>query len=484
MRYAQVIVCNMHTSTETPAAAGPARRSRRATELAFAALLLGMLMAQLDTNVVVAALPAIGRGLGDPPAVAGVTAGYLLTVTVSTPVHAKLGDLLGRRSVFVIALAVFGLGSLACASARSMPVLIAARALQGIGGGGLVVTAISALGEMFDRKELIRRQVWLTGVTAVSSLAGPPAGGFLAAGPGWRWVFLVNPPLCAVALVLAARGLPRCHRPGALAGFDAPGAALIAVTGGGIVALGSSHVLAASPVWAPLVMAGVLAAVTGFVHAERRAASPLIPPALFAVPALARSITVTGLTGIALFGTFTFIPLAVEAGTGASGGQTGTLLLALTLGQLAVTATFAVLARRHPRLTAWGRLGLLMGVAGLLLMAAVPLLPRDSTPLPAVLAVAGMTLAGAALGLSMQAYTLIAQATAPRDGFGAAMGTLTFARQLGGSLGAAAFGWLLLTIPGNDRALAIVLAAAAIITAAAALIAPHREQPPPGASAT
>lgn len=294
----------------------------------------------------------------------------------------------------------------------------------------------------------------------------------------------MNPPLCTVTLVLGARGLPRRHRPGALAGFDAPGAVLIAVTGGGIVALGSSHALAASPVWAPLVMAGALAAAAGFVHAERRAASPLIPPGLFAVPALARSITVTGLTGIALFGTFTFIPLAVEAGTGASGGQTGTLLLALTLGQLTVTATFAVLARRHPRLTAWGRLGLLMGVAGLLLMAAVPLLPRDSSPLPAVLAVAGMAMAGAALGLSMQAYTLIGQATAPRDSFGAAMGALTFARQLGGSLGAAAFGWLLLTIPGNDRALAVVLAAAAAITAAAVPIAPHREQPPPGASAT
>lgn len=199
---------------------------------------------------------------------------------------------------------VFGLASLACASARSMPVLIATRALQGVGGGRLVVTAISALGEMFDRKELIRRQIWLTGVTAVSSLAGPPVGGFLAAGPGWRWVFFVNPPLCAIALVLAARGLPRRHRPGALAGFDAPGAVLIALTGGGIVALGSSHALATSPLWAPLVMAGVFAAVTGFVHVERRAASPLIPPALFAVPALARSITVTGLTGIALFGTF------------------------------------------------------------------------------------------------------------------------------------------------------------------------------------
>ncbi len=471
-------MCDVHTSRRGLATTKPIVRSRRATELAFLAALLGMLMAQLDTNIVVAALPSIGRELGDPSAVAGVTASYLLTVTVSTPVHAKLGDLLGRRFVFVLSLAVFGLGSLACASAPSMAVLIATRALQGIGGGGLVVTAISALGEMFDRDELIRRQIWLTGVTAVSALAGPPVGGFLAAGPGWRWIFLVNPPLCVIALVLAAKGLPRRHQTGALAAFDTLGAILIAVVGGGIVALGSSHALATSPLWAPLIVVGVLAAIVAFVHTERRARSPLIPLSLFTVPTLARSITVTGLTGIALFGTFTFIPLAIQAGTGADGGQIGTLLLALTLGQLAVTTTFAVLARRHPQLTAWGRLGLFMGIAGLLLIAAVPVLPAHTDPLATVLAIIGMALAGAALGLSMQAYTLLAQGAAPRDSFGAAMGTLTFARQLGGSLGTAAFGWLLLTIPNRDRALTVVLAAAAIIVAAAIPYAPRREQPP------
>ncbi|GAA4385211.1 MFS transporter [Tsukamurella soli] len=434
-------------------------------------------MAQLDTNIVVAALPSIGRELGAPAAVAWVTAGYLLTVTVSTPIHAKLGDLLGRRFVFVLSLAVFGIGSLACASAPSMPALIAARALQGIGGGGLVVTAISALGEMFDRDELIRRQIWLTSVTAISALAGPPVGGLLAAGPGWRWIFLVNPPVCIVALVLAARGLPRRHQTGALAAFDTLGAILIAMVGGGIVALGSSHALATSPLWAPLIAVGVLAAIIAFVHTERRARSPLIPPSLFTVPTLARSITVTGLTGIALFGTFTFIPLAIQAGTGADGGRIGTLLLALTLGQHAVTTTFAVLARRHPQLTVWGRLGLVLGTVGLSLIAAVPVLPTHASPLPTVLAIIGMALAGAALGLSMQAYTLLAQTTAPHDSFGAAMGTLTFARQLGGSLGTAAFGWLLLTIPDRDRALTVVLAAAAIIIAAAIPYAPRRKTP-------
>ncbi len=470
----------MHTVPIVTAPPPESPRARtRAVQFAFIALLLGMLMAQLDTNVVVAALPSIGAGLGDPSGVAGVTAVYLLTVTVSTPVHGKLGDLLGRRFIFVLSVILFALGSLACSAAPSLPALIAARAFQGVGGGGLVVTAISALGEMFDRDERVKRQIWLTGVLAMSSLVGPPLGGFVASGPGWRWIFLVNPPICIAALILGSRGLPGQHRTGALRGFDTLGAALIAAAGGGVVTLGSSQTVATSPVWAPLVLAAVLLCLLAFIHVERHVVSPLIPPSLFSSSDLARSIAVTGLTGIALFGTFTFIPLAITAGTGATNGQVGTLLLALTLGQLAVMTTFSFLARRYPQMTAWGRLGLSMGVVGLLLIAAVPVLPVGTKPLATGLAIAGMALAGAALGLSMQAYTLLAQNTASRDSFGAAMGTLTFARQLGGSLGAAAFGWLLLTVPNRDTALAIILAAAAAVVAVSALIAPPAPTEPP-----
>lgn len=144
----------MHTSSSVGVAGAVGRLRLGPTRGAFAALILGMLMAQLDTNIVVAALPSIGADLGSPAAVAGVTAVYLLTVTISTPVHGKLGDLLGRRSVFVVSVLLFALGSLACAAAPSMAALVGARAVQGLGGGGLVVTAVSALAEMFDRDEL------------------------------------------------------------------------------------------------------------------------------------------------------------------------------------------------------------------------------------------------------------------------------------------------------------------------------------------
>ncbi|MEV0143749.1 MULTISPECIES: MFS transporter [unclassified Nonomuraea] len=457
----------MHTSTRTVTA-----RPSRGTRLAFAALLLGMLMAQLDTTIVVAALPSITSDLEAGSAVAGVTAVYLLTVTVSTPVHGRLGDLLGRRALFRGTLALFALGSLGCALAPSMPMLVAARAVQGIGGGGLVVTAISALAQLFAREEMVRRQGYLTGVLALSALAGPPLGGLLAAGPGWRWIFLVNLPLCAAAALLSP-GVPGKPRHQAGVTFDRTGTLLITAGGSGVVALGASESLAHNAPGAAAVLVAVAGCAGAFLRVERRAAAPLIPPSLFRDRGVARSIASTGLAGIALFGTFPFIPLAVQEGTGADSGTTGLLLLALTGGQLAATITFSVLARRRPAMPRWGYLALAMGAAGMTALAVLPALHGAPRPLGLVVATAGMALAGAALGLSMQAYTLIAQGRARPDQIGATMGTLTFARQLGGSLGTAVFGWLLLTAPAERTGLIIALAAAAACLVAALLVAPR-----------
>lgn len=438
------------------------------TARAFTALLLGMLMAQLDGNLVVAALPALGASLGEPTAVAGVTAAYLLTVTVSTPVHGRLGDLFGRRAVYLGSLALFAIGSALCALAPSMAALVAARAVQGIGGGGLVVSAVTALGEMFDASERVRRQVWVSGVFAVSALAGPPVGAVLAAGPGWRWAFLVNLPVCAVAAALG-RGLPG-RRAGGERGFDVAGTVLVAVGGSGLVLLGSSPALATGPWAVPVVVVVGVAAVL-FVRVERRAVSPLIPPRLFAVAGLARAIVATGLSGVALFGGFTFVPLAVAAGTGADVGTVGTLLVALTGGQLVVVSVFAVLARRWSRMVPWGRAGLLLGAVGNGLLAALPVFG----PAGLGVAVVGMALIGAGLGLCLQAYTLLGQATAPADAFGAAMATLTFARQLGGAVGAAGLGWLLLALPPGPSGPASVLGVAAVTLLAALAVAPRAD---------
>ncbi len=423
--------------------------------LAYAGLLLGMAMAQLDGLVLTAALPSIGADLHARTGLVAVTAAGLLTLTVATPLHGRLGDLYGRRVSFAGSVLVFGAASAWCAAAPDLGSLIAARALQGIGGSGLIVTAMSALGELFGRDELLRRQKWQTAVFAAATLGGPPLGGLLAAGPGWRWIFLVNLPLSVPALVLGWRGLPAKPRR-EKEKFDVPGSALLTVTGSAVVALGTVDALARSPLWTPLLLGTAVVAAVLFVRRQRRTPSPLISPKVFADPVLARAVVVNGLAGAALYGTFSYVALVAALGAAAAG--TGLLLVAMTAGQLTLSASFAALARRRPDMTAWGRFGCLLGTAGLAAIAAAAAL--GGTPW---LLAAGLFAIGAAFAVCTSAYTVLGQTRAARDLMGVTLGSLTFARQAGGLAGAAVFGWLALATTGGLAApgLTVVFAAAA-----------------------
>ncbi|MET8845928.1 MFS transporter [Amycolatopsis sp. NPDC004625] len=432
--------------------------------LAYAGLLLGMAMAQLDGLVLTAALPSIGADLHARTGLVAVTAAGLLTLTVATPLHGRLGDLYGRRASFAASVLVFAAASAWCAAAPDVGVLIAARALQGLGGSGLIVTAMSALGELFDRDELLRRQGWQTAVFAAATLGGPPLGGLLAAGPGWRWIFLVNLPLCVPALVLGLRGLPAKPRRTAEK-FDAGSGVLLVVAGSAVVALGTFA--ARSPLWTPVLVAA--AALTGFlfVRRQRRVPSPLISPEVVADAVLARAVIVNGLAGAALYGTFTYVALVAALRTNAAG--TGALLVAMAAGQLGLSASFAALARKHPEMTAWGRFGCLLGTGGLAAITVAA--ARGGTPW---LLVPGLFAIGAAFAVCTSAYTVLGQTRAKRELMGVTLGSLTFARQAGGLAGAAVFGWLALATTGALAApgLAVVFAAAAATMLVAWLTAP------------
>ncbi|WP_285486775.1 MFS transporter [Amycolatopsis taiwanensis] len=445
----------------------------RARNAAFAALLIGMFMAALDTNVVVAALPSLAVDLGIEAA-GGVTAAYLLAVAVTTPLHGNLGDRWGRRRMFAASVVVFAAGSLACAVAPTMTVLIGARAVQGVGGGGLIVAAVSAMAELFGRAEMLRRQGWLTAMFAMSSIGGAPLGGLLTAAAGWRAIFLLNLPCCVVALALGLGSVP--GRKAARLPFDVAGAVLIAIAGSAIVVLGSNGALASSPLWTLLLVAVAAGAALAFVRVERRAPAPLVPPRLFVDAGLARAVVVTLLSGVALFGGFTYVSLAITGGSGGNPAATGLLLLPMSIGQVFSGSGFAALARRWPRIAAWGRAGLALGVAGSLGMAAIPLL--SPSPVRIALTATALALNGAALGLSMQAYTVFAQSRAPKDILGAGMATLTFARQIGGSVGIAAFGWTTVLFDGSGG-LSMVFLLAAVALLAGVVIAPRAKHDPP-----
>ncbi len=434
--------------------------------VAFAGLLLGMAMAQLDGLIVTAALPSIGADLHARTGLVAVTAAGLLTLTVATPLHGRLGDLYGRRVSFVGSVLVFAAASAWCAAAPDLGSLVAARALQGLGGSGLIVTAMSALGELFERDELLRRQGWQTAVFAAATLGGPPLGGLLAAGPGWRWIFLVNLPLCVPALVLGMRGLPAKPRR-TTEKFDVAGSLLLVAAGSAVVALGTVDALAHSPLWTPVLAGTAVATGFLFVRRQRRAKTPLISPKVFADPVLARAILVNGLAGAALYGTFTYV--ALVAALGADAAATGLLLVAMTAGQLALSASFAALARRHPETAAWGRFGCLLGTAGLAAVAVAAAL--GGTPW---LLAPGLFAIGAAFAVCTSAYTVLGQTRARRDLLGVTLGSLTFTRQAGGLAGAAVFGWLALAMTGGLGAagLTVVFGAAAAIMLVACVTAP------------
>lgn len=443
--------------------------SGRRAGFGFAAAVLAMFMAQLDGMAVAAALPALatdlgadltGDGLGG---IAGVTAAYLVTVTVTTPLHGRLGDRYGRRAALLASIGVFALGSVACAIAPTLPLLVLARALQGVGAGGLIVGATSAMGELYAKAELLTRQGWLTAVSAVSLLGGPLVGGLLADGPGWQWIFVLNLPVGALACALGWIGLPNVRHGGGGA-LDWPGSALIALGGGGLVVLGSSP--AADPVWT-VVLAGVACAcAVALVPVERRAAAPLLAPAVFADPGLRRSILAMVGVGLGIYGTMGFVPLLVADVTGQGGAGIGAFLVVMNVGSLAVGVSFAVLARRWSRMVPWGRLGLLLGAAGLALLAAAPALG------PAAL-VAGLACYGIAFSLVTSAFTVLAQTRATPATMGTTMGALLFVRQAGGALATAAYGWLATAAAGGS-ALVTIFVAATVLVVGGLAAAPRR----------
>lgn len=454
----------------TPNHSSP-HRSIKAADVAFIALMLGMLMAQLDTNVVVAAIPVITSDLNLGSAIAGITASTLLTVTVSTPIWGKLGDVLGRRTVFVASVSIFAIASVLCATAVSSAMLIAGRALQGVGAGGMIVTAVSTVAIIYSKDELIRRQIWLTAVFAVSSLAGPPVGGLLANMWGWRSIFYINIPLCIAAVVIGALTIPTRQKSGSMEKFDFPAAIAIVIGGTSLVALGSSETVATSFAYATAACLVTVAAVIFLAWHEQRALSPLIPPGLFKIPILKGSIVTTLLVGVSLFGTFTYIPLALTTGAGIGSEYVGPLLLALTGGQLVIITSFSLLVRKYKNLMVWNRFAISIGTVGLSVLAAISLVPEQ---ISIVVASLGLFLSGAALGLSLQVLTLMGQSSAPPDQIGSAMGTITFTRQLGGVIGAAGFGWVAILAPVGSAAPAAVLGTAAILLLAAMFFLPGK----------
>ncbi|MDX6679755.1 MAG: hypothetical protein QOE31_3807 [Solirubrobacteraceae bacterium] len=427
----------------------------RALATIFAALMLGMFLAALDQTIVSTALPTIVGDLGGLDHLSWVVTSYLLASTASTPLYGKLGDMYGRKPVFLAAILIFLAGSMLSGLSQSMGQLIVFRALQGIGAGGLMVGAQAIIADIVAPRERGRYMGLIGSVFAVASVAGPLLGGFLVETISWRWVFYVNMPIGMVAVLVVAFRL-HLHTPSQRHAIDYIGATLLTAGVSALILLttwAGNEYAWGSPVIVGLAL-GSLALLAAFVRQERRAPEPIIPLSLFASPVFRVATSLGFLIGLAMFGAIIFIPLFLQLVYGVSPTSSGLRMLPLMAGLLVASIASGRLISRIGRYKAFPVAGTAITTLGMFLLS------RLEVDTPPGLASVYMLVVGVGIGLVMQVLVLVVQNDAPARDVGVATATATFFRSMGGSLGVALLGAIfasrlahgLATLPGDAAA--------------------------------
>ncbi|MDA8274241.1 MAG: MDR family MFS transporter [Actinomycetota bacterium] len=398
-------------------------------------LLLGMLLAALDQTVVATALPTIVGDLGGASHIAWIVTAYLLASTVSTPLWGKLGDLYGRKWFFQAAIVIFLVGSAMSGLSQTLGMLIVFRAIQGLGAGGLIVGAQAIIGDVVSPRERGKYQGLFGAVFAVTTVIGPLLGGFLTQHASWRWVFYLNLPLGAVALVVTAAVLPsdqvRIKRVvdwtgSVLLTLSVTALILVASLGGITFAWGSTPIITLAVVG--VVLLGVWALV------ERRATEPILPLKLFANRVFSAASAIGFVVGFALFGAVTFLPVFLQVAKGTDPTMSGLQLLPLMLGMLVTSVVSGFLISR------WGRYKVFPVVGSALMTLGLFLLSTVTATTPDLLMYLDMVVMGLGLGGVMQVLVIAVQNAVDHRDLGVATAGATFFRSIGGSFGTAVFG--------------------------------------------
>jgi EmrB/QacA subfamily drug resistance transporter len=408
---------------------------RRRVLIVIGALMLTMLLAALDQTIVSTALPTIVGDLGGLNHISWVVTSYLLAITVVTPLYGKLGDLYGRKVVLQGALVLFLIGSALCGLAQGMTELIVFRAIQGLGGGGLMVSAQATIGDVVSPRERGRYMGLFGAVFGVASVAGPLIGGFFTSRASWRWIFYINLPLGLLALVALAVALPevserRQHR------VDYLGTVLLGVSLASLVLL--TTLGGTSYDWDSAFILGLgalsLAALIAFVFVEHATPEPVLPPSLFSNRVFVVTSAIGFVVGFALFGALTYLPLFQQVVRGLSPTDSGLQLIPLMAGVLTASIASGQLITRTGRYKHFPIAGTAIAAIGLLLLSG---LEQDTGTFLAGLY---MLILGLGLGLVMQVLVLAAQNAVPYAELGVATSAATLFRSIGGSLGTAILG--------------------------------------------
>ncbi|CAN5254156.1 MDR family MFS transporter [soil metagenome] len=420
---------------------GPLLLTKRRIWIIFSALIAGMLLSSLDQTIVSTAMPTIVGDLGGVESQVWITTAYLLATTIVMPIYGKFGDVLGRRRLFLIAIALFTLASVGCAFAGNFWMFVVFRALQGLGGGGLMILSQAIIADIVPANERGKYLGPLGGIFGLSAVGGPLLGGYFVDHLTWRWAFYINIPVGIAAFIIAVVALTLPNKK-ATQRIDILGVVFLSAFTTCLIFFTDfggqkDHGWGAIETWAWGV--GMLVAAAAFVFTESRASDPIIPLSLFKNPVFINA-TAIGLTlGLAMFAAIGFLPTFLQMSSGTSAAVSGLLLLPMMVGLIGTSIVSGIAITKTGKYKAFPIIGTLLVGGTMVVMTTL----EASTPIWLICVY--LFIFGAGLGLIMQVIVLVAQNAVPAAQIGTATSTNNYFREVGAALGTAVFGTIFTT---------------------------------------
>jgi EmrB/QacA subfamily drug resistance transporter len=417
---------------------GPLLLTQRRIWIIFSALIAGMLLSSLDQTIVSTAMPTIVGELGGVAHQAWITTGYLLASTIVMPIYGKFGDVIGRRNLFLVAIALFTLASLGCALSTDFWQFVVFRALQGLGGGGLMILSQAIIADIVPASQRGKYLGPLGAIFGLSAVGGPLLGGFFVDHMTWNWAFWINIPVGIAAFAVAWFALTLPSKK-ATKRIDVLGVALLSATTACLVFFtefggNRQHGWGAPETWAW--GAGFLVAAASFVLVESRAQDPIIPLSFFRDRTFVIATAIGFVLGLGMFAAIGFVPTFLQMASGTSAAVSGLLMLPMMVGLIGTSILSGTLITKTGRYRAFPIIGTI--VVGIAMLGMTSL--AASTPIWLICVY--LFVFGAGLGLIMQVVVLVAQNAVPPEQVGTATSTNNYFREVGASLGVAVFGAL------------------------------------------